>query len=71
MLDTGFWMQDKNVAILMCYPETKQLVTSISHVPAQFSSKTNIMNKPQNLFLEFCILANPVPADRTGDTSPK
>ena len=33
--------------------ETKQLVTNISHVPAQFSSKTNIMNKPQNLFLEF------------------
>ncbi len=51
MLDTGFWMQDKNTAFLNVLSSNKHLVTSISHVQAQFSPKTNIRGKPQSLFL--------------------
>ncbi len=56
--DAGYWFLDagQKHRPFNVLSSNKHLVTSISHVPAQFSSETNILGKSQNLFLELYII---------------
>ncbi len=52
--DAGYWFLDAGQKH-RCFDtlsSNKHLETSISRVQAQFSSKTNIRGKPQNLILD-------------------